>query len=413
MRSVSVLRVLSRDLDGTIQRCLSKLRSKEFTLSIYFGRCLAKRYDPLGARLHNLFDAPLLRATFERSKTEWQLRSMRTISTNEILESHRPDVVRLAQEYFAASGSTGPRRRRVARYELAILHDPEEEDPPSDPRALKRFAKAAGELGMRAHFITKSDYARVSEFDALFIRETTRVDHHTYRFASRAERDGVVVIDDPVSILRCTNMVYLAELFERHEIPAPRTRFVHEDNVKTIAADLGLPCILKQPDSAYSKGVVKVETEEELEAAAALFLEESELFLAQEFMPTDFDWRVGLFEGEPLYVCRYHMAPKHWQIINNRAAENSRYGRVDTRAPAECPPRILRAARRAGQVVGRGLYGVDLKSVKNRPYVIEVNDNPTIESGLEDKVAGHGLYLRIMEGMLRRIEERASRGARR
>jgi hypothetical protein len=35
------------------------------------------------------------------------------------------------------------------RYDLAILHDPEEaENSPSDPAALKKFVKAAGQLGI-------------------------------------------------------------------------------------------------------------------------------------------------------------------------------------------------------------------------------------------------------------------------
>ncbi len=49
----------------------------------------------------------------------------------------------------------------------------------------------------------------------LFIRETTYVDHHSFRFSRRAEAEGLVVIDDPQSILRCTNKVFLAEAFAR------------------------------------------------------------------------------------------------------------------------------------------------------------------------------------------------------
>ena len=39
----------------------------------------------------------------------------------------------------------------------------------------------------------------------------------------------------------------------------------------------------------------------------ALF-EDTDLLLAQKFMPTDFDWRVGVLDGEPLFVCQYQMA---------------------------------------------------------------------------------------------------------
>jgi glutathione synthase/RimK-type ligase-like ATP-grasp enzyme len=68
-------------------------------------------------------------------------------------------------------------------------------------------------------FLERADYGRLLEFDALFIRETTAVNHHTYRFARRAAQDDLVVIDDPQSILRCTNKVWLAQRMTRAGVP--------------------------------------------------------------------------------------------------------------------------------------------------------------------------------------------------
>ena len=201
------------------------------------------------------------------------------------------------------------------RYDLAILHNPEEKEPPSNPKALQRFVKAAESLGLATELIVREDYGRIAEFDALFIRETTSVIHHTYRFARKAAAEGLVVVDDPESILKCTNKVFLAELMEKHKVPVPKTVIVHRDNAKEISRLLGLPCILKKPDSSFSQGVVKADTEEELAAYAEEMLERSELLIAQEFMPTDYDWRVGIFDRQPLYVCKYYMADHHWQII--------------------------------------------------------------------------------------------------
>ena len=36
---------------------------------------------------------------------------------------------------------------------------------------------------------------------------------------------------------------------------------------------------------------------------------------------------------------------------------------------------------------------------------MEVNDNPNIESGVEDDLLGWGLYYRIMEEFIRRLED--------
>ena len=72
-------------------------------------------------------------------------------------------------------------------------------------------SKAAAELGLGAEVVGRDDYARIAEFDALFIRATTSVNHYTFRFSRRAAAEGLVVIDDPQSIARCTNKVFLAE----------------------------------------------------------------------------------------------------------------------------------------------------------------------------------------------------------
>ncbi|WP_225986325.1 ATP-grasp domain-containing protein, partial [Janibacter melonis] len=97
-------------------------------------------------------------------------------------------------------------------------------------KAIQQFMEAGDALGFYTELITKEDYRRLSEFDALFIRETTSVNHHTYRFARRAQSDGLVVIDDPVSILRCTNKVYLAELLTKAKVAIPKTMIIHRQN---------------------------------------------------------------------------------------------------------------------------------------------------------------------------------------
>jgi len=406
MKSQAVVRVVSDELDEIIQKDFGQLQSDAFVLSIYFGRNVARRYDRVSLRLFNQFPAPMLRAHFKRDE-RWELQSIGPISTSEVPAQHRPYIVRFAQEYFSKR-SIPARRRGTSRYDLAILVNQAEENPPSDPQALRRFVRAAAALGMRAELIDRDDYGRLAEYDALFIRETTQVNHHTYRFAQRAQAEGLVVIDDPESIVRCTNKVYLAETLERNHIPMPRTMIVHKDNLDQVPTTLGFPCILKRPDSSFSQGVIKVQSETELAVAAARLFDVSELIVAQEFLPTEFDWRVGVFEGEPLHVCKYHMAREHWQIINWGGAERHRYGKWET-LPAEAAPRgVVRTALRAARLFGDGLYGVDLKQLGKQFCVIEVNDNPSIEAGVEDQVLKDELYGRIMRGFVRRLDERRS-----
>jgi len=133
------------------------------------------------------------------------------------------------------------RAKKDARYDLAILINPNEELPPSDEKAIQRFIRAAESIDFRTELITKDDYSRINEFDALFIRETTSVMHHTYRMARNAAAEGLVVIDDPESILMCTNKVYLAELLTKHQIPAPETLIINVISGSSQDRDEGSP----------------------------------------------------------------------------------------------------------------------------------------------------------------------------
>ena len=403
MRTEAIFRIRSDDLDELIQRTLVHLKADRYQLNIYFGKTTVKRYERLAQQLFSFFEAPLLRAHFHYAKKKWELDQVYMIAVNDIPDWQRPFVVKAAGAYFVKL-ERKPRRRKSFRYDLAILYNPDETDPPSDPRALRKFCKAAEQVGMDPEFIVRDDYRRVAEFDALFIRETTAVNHHTYRFARRAAAEGLAVIDDPESIIRCTNKVYLAEMFDRYRLPTPKTMIVHRDNANQIADTLNLPCVLKQPDSSFSQGVVKLNTLMELREEVERRLESSDLLIAQEFMPTDFDWRVGVLEGKALYVCRYFMARRHWQILKRTKRGSLTSGPVETLAVARAPREVIRLAATAASAVGDGFYGVDLKQRGSEFYLIEVNDNPSIESGYEDKILGDKLYGRIMKSLLQRVE---------
>lgn len=401
LKSQTIVRIISDELDNLIQASLKPIQGDRFILSIYFGKNLAKRYDKLSYRLFLQFPAPLLRAQFLRKNEDWILKSIHPIPARDIPETHRPFISEVAQEFFTKRRSTVPRRK--TRYDLAILVNPEESLPPSDEKALSRFVRAAEKLEFHVERITREDYGRINEFDALFIRETTSVNHHTYRFARRAAAEGLVVVDDPESILKCTNKVYLAELLKKKKVPAPETVILHPGNFDEIQSHLDFPVILKQPDSSFSQGVTKAKNFHEFEKQSKLLFEKSDLVIAQEFIPTDFDWRVGIINQKPLYVCKYFMARKHWQIYERSEKGKTYSGRAETLSVSETPKEIIEIALKAANLIGNGLYGVDLKQKDGQIYVIEINDNPSIDSGYEDFILEDELYTTIITELLRRI----------
>jgi glutathione synthase/RimK-type ligase-like ATP-grasp enzyme len=320
-------------------------------------------------------------------------------------QQHRAFLLAAATEYV--TGFRGKRNGHGASSlpRLAILRDPAETDRPSNDAALEKFVHAAPAVGLGAEIIGPGDIERLGDYDALFIRTTTNVGHYTYEFSRRASALGLVVVDDPDSILKCTNKVYLNELMVRHDIPTPKTLMVHGENIDQVIPTLGLPCILKQPDGGFGLGVVKIEDAQQLKARATQLLSRSELLIAQEWLPTEFDWRVTVFDGRPLFVCKYFMAPGHWQVIKRDPAARVE-GATQALSVGEAPEAVVATALRATSLIGSSLYGVDLKQVGERCYLIEVNDNPNIDAGNEDQVLGDALYREIMGVFARRIAAR-------
>jgi len=412
--SVRTLQDLSRkalygselgDLDKRLEK-LFRDQPAEATrceLLVCFGQCEPRSLGRLASALFDSFRAPLIKVELKRDKV-WRIVRIRSVGLKAVKRLHR-------EFFFAAMAGylrrpwRAARDRRQMRYDLAILHDPGEALAPSDRRALARFIRAARAEGIDAELITARDFGRLAEFDALFIRETTNVNHHTYRFARRAASEGLVVIDDPDSILRCTNKIFLAELLARHKIATPLSVILGSDELDRAERQLGYPMVLKIPDGAFSTGVFKVGDRAEFEARAQALFHSSELILAQAYTPTEFDWRIGILNGEVLYACRYYMAKGHWQIADH-SGSRVREGGFDTLALEQVPETVTRTALQAAAAIGDGLYGVDLKQTGSRVLVIEVNDNPSIDAGIEDKPDGRELYRRIMREFLRRLEAR-------
>ena len=133
-----------------------------------------------------------------------------------------------------------------------------------------------------------------------------------------------MVIDDPESIIRCTNKVYLAELVRAARSRDPRTLVVARATTSGASArSSGCRACSSSPTARSRSGVVKAPRASALAERSQSCFAHSELAVAQEFMPTEFDWRIGVLDRKPLYACRYYMAPGHWQVVKTSAAEDS------------------------------------------------------------------------------------------
>jgi glutathione synthase/RimK-type ligase-like ATP-grasp enzyme len=167
---------------------------------------------------------------------------------------------------------------------------------------------------------------------------------------------------------------------------------------------LGFPLVVKIPDGSFSRGVHKVESMAALKEIYDKLFEETDLVLAQKFMPTAFDWRVGVLGGEPLFVCKYMMAKNHWQIIKHGPDGRYDEGRFETFPVEKAPPAVVDLGMRAAAPIGQGLYGVDIKETPDGVVVMEVNDNPNLEHGIEDAALKDELWLRLLRWFIARME---------
>jgi glutathione synthase/RimK-type ligase-like ATP-grasp enzyme len=396
------------DLDKALDKALNNhlySNTEGFTLTLYFGKTNLEPLQELARQIFEIFPCPILLVEFRKSNS-WRIDGIKSGVLQKLREDQE-DQFANSLDSFSRKIWRMPRSPRVARYDLAILHDPQEVLPPSNAKALENFIRVGKGLGIDVDLIEKKDYSRIAEYDALLIRETTSVDNHTYRFAKKAESEGLVVMDDPASILRCTNKVYLTDLLKSHQLGMPATEILYKErpeDFERVGERLGFPLVLKIPDGCFSRGVIKVESQQALLEATSELFEHSVLLLAQEFFYTEYDWRIGVLNRKPIFACQYFMSKGHWQIYNHKAKGQDINGECRTLAVHEAPRAVVELAVKTANLIGDGLYGVDLKQSGDKVVVIEVNDNPNMDAGIEDAYLQDDLYSLVLEEFIRRLE---------
>ena len=373
-------------------------------VAVFFGIGPSRAWDRFARLLFDWFRAPALEVSIADDAGWASIRKIGFCSLGRMGKEAKKHFLACMDVYTAREWRDS-KARTPARYTFATLVNPQEELPPSEISSLRHWARIAEKMGVEVEPITKKDLARLANYDALFIRETTSISNHTYRFARRAQQEGMPVIDDPLSMIRCTNKVYLNELMTANQVPVPPTVIIAGPADFEVAAEtLGFPLVLKIPDSSFSRGVRKCANVEELRQLATEWMDDSDLLIAQKFIPTEFDWRVGVLGGQPLFAVHYLMAKKHWQIVNHKVNGKPDQGGIRTFTLKDTPQYVVDTAVKAARCIGEGLYGVDLKETKEGIFVIEVNDNPNLDHGCEDTGEKDEVWVRLTQWFLDRLE---------
>ena len=395
------------ELEASLKRCVDKANGAakpgEMKLVICFGQVEGHAFSPFARLLFDWFRVPILRVIATCGE-RCEIERITPAAINTLEPEERAFFAHALAEHTRGAWKR-PKARDVLKYSLAVLIDPTEKDSPSDQQSLKHFARLAEKVSIDVEPIHKNDLDRLAEYDALWIRATTSIDNFTYRFARRAQQESMPVIDDPQSMIRCTNKVYLAERLGAAGVPTPRTLIVQsERQAGEIVKAMGLPVVLKVPDGSFSRGVFKADSEPELKSRIEEMLSSSDLVIAQEFVPTSFDWRIGVLNGEPIFACQYRMARAHWQVVKYREGKSQLEGGSSAIPLDQVPHGVIETAVRAANLMGEGLYGVDMKQTDRGLYVIEVNDNPDVNHGVEDIVEKDRVWEKILNWFWVRLE---------
>ena len=270
-----------------------------------------------------------------------------------------------------------------------------------EDKALQNFKQTAEKLGHEFSFMFRENVSEIPKYDAVFIRATTDPLFTAYVVSRTASELGLKVIDDPESIQICGNKIHQYALFKKHNIPHIPTIFInkeefHHKQILEIFREFGKPVVLKAPYTSFSRYVEKVACETSFRDVAARFFRKSDVLAVQKFMPTAFDWRVGVLGGKVLYVCKYMIPKGKWKHgAKLRGKPTFIWGRTVSLKTENAPTELKDLALKACSVIGHGLYGVDIKEANGNYVVVEVNDNPSIYAGYED-LRSKDLYGKII-----------------
>jgi glutathione synthase/RimK-type ligase-like ATP-grasp enzyme len=271
-----------------------------------------------------------------------------------------------------------------------------------EAEALQCFKQTAEQMGHEFNFMFRSGLSEIPKYDAVFIRATTDPLYTAYVVSRTAWVLGLRVVDDPESIRICANKIHQYRLFEKYDVPHIPTLFLnkeefHHRQIEEIFELFGKPVVIKAPYTSFSKYVEKVSCETSFREVAKRFFRRSDYIVVQRFMPSRFDWRVGVLNGEVLYVCKYMMPKGKWKHgVKRRGKPSFVWGRTVTLKRDNAPQRLKETALKACSVIGKGLYGVDIKEINGDYVVVEVNDNPSIYKDQED-LRDKDIYERIIK----------------
>jgi glutathione synthase/RimK-type ligase-like ATP-grasp enzyme len=269
---------------------------------------------------------------------------------------------------------------------------------------LIKCRDTAESMGYRSYFIFPVEIKKVLKTDALFIRSRTDPLNIAFIASKMAEMHDIPVIDDSRSIQICSDKINMYLHLIKAKVSVPRTELIKrtdfsEEGIGQLLESMNGSMVLKEPSTTYGNRVKKVTSVGDAHHIAGSYLKMSDWIVAQEYIESEEDWKVGVLNGEFLYACRYILPTESQKIVASEEGEIPDY--ASESVPQHLVPReTIDLAIDAARAIGNGLYSVDIKQRGGRQFVIEVNDNPSLESG-EDEYYPQ-IYNKIISNLMER-----------
>ncbi len=187
---------------------------------------------------------------------------------------------------------------------------------------------------------------------------------------SAFQNSSSFMVNTRSAMLTCSNKLTSALLFEKFNIPTPRTAFItNEKNIDDAVKLIGnkFPVIIKTLTGTQGIGVIKSESYESLVSTIqALWKHDAEL-LIQEYMPSKFDVRTFVVDNKIFASTKRTHSGYDFRSNTHRGAEAAPYKLNDEEREL-----VLRASRASKAY----MVGVDHIIFNNKPYILEVNGSP-------------------------------------
>ena len=187
---------------------------------------------------------------------------------------------------------------------------------------------------------------------------------------SAFQNSGAFMLNTRSSMLTCDNKLTSALLFEKFNIPTPKTAFIsNEKNLDNALKLVGnkFPVIVKTLTGTQGIGVVKVDSYDSLVSVVqALFKHDAELLL-QEYMPTDSDIRTFVVDNK-IFACT--------KRVKKSGEFRSNVHRGAVAEPYKLSDEEIEIVLRTARATKAYLVGVDHITYKGKIYVLEANGSP-------------------------------------